>query len=530
LHFYFKEMDNMVKENNKLLNQRFQRVHVVAGISFSLLMYIAVFFGIFAMLLPYIQVWEKPSRHIEYMDVTKINYAEMIDPVIADPNFPTNNIRITLPGYQHDPVLKISHMFVEPILFDPNTKEKLNHEGDQSQLADFLNGMHYGAPIKDVGYLIFGFVAVGGLFLVVGGVILVIRIKYNNKARKPVSRFSKLHRKILTWVFPPFIIITLTGALMNIGYLGSGPMTYLATKGQTYNIFDLTSPVLFPEIQSVKKENITAKMLPIGDLVQKAKEINPEINFQKITLVNWKDTTARVKIEGYNPYMPFLNGISNKPSITLGAVNGELIMQHKVMDKHWSGLFLDSAYFLHLLFGVDTITRLFLASVMCVATFGLGFGVLLWIEKKAKKFPKNIPFYHWMAKLSLSIMIGVLPATGLIFAMQWILPFDLKDRFVWQEGIFFVSWLATLTWSFYRINSYQAAKEFLKIAGVLFILSPILHYINSDFSPTVLWEKALIQIISVDIGLLIFGILLLIVGFILPYKNAQVQKFWSKDL
>jgi uncharacterized iron-regulated membrane protein len=520
-------MNNQLK---KLEKQRLQRVHVVSGISFSLLMYIAVFFGIFAILLPYIQVWEKPSRHIEYMDVTKIDYANMVDPIISDPNFPTNNIEITLPGYQHDPVLKISHLFVEPILFDPNTKERLNHEGDQSQLAMFLNGMHYGHPLKDVGYVIFGLVAVGGLFLIVGGIMLIIMFKYNDKAKKPVSRFSKLHRKILTWVFPPFIIITLTGALMNIGYVGSGPMTYLVSKGETHDIWTLTGPVLFPPIEVVKKKNESAEMLPIGKLILKAKEINPEVDFEKITLINWKDATARVQIEGYNPYMPFLNGISNKPSVTLDAVNGELIRQHKVMDKHWSGLFFDSAYFLHFLFGVDTFTRLLIASIMGISAFGLGFGVLLWLEKKAQKFPKNIPFYHWMAKLSLSVMIGVFPATGLIFALQWTLPFDLKDRFVWQEGIFFVSWLATFTWSLYRINSYQAAKEFLKLAGILFILSPILHYLNSDFSPMILWEKGLVQIISVDIALFIFGNILLIIGFIVPSENRKIEKFWSKDL
>lgn len=519
----------MSQESQKFLKQRLQRVHVVSGISFSLFMYISVFFGIFAILLPYIQVWEKPSRHIEYMDVTKVDYARMIDPVISDPNFPTNNIRITLPGYQHDPVLKISHSFVEPILFDPNTKTQMEHEGDQSQLADFLNGMHYGAPLKRFGYTLFGFVAVGGLFLIIGGIILVIKIKYNNNAKKPVSRFSKLHRKILTWVFPPFIIITLTGALMNIGYAGASPMTYFVTKGETQEVWDIVGPVLYPSNKKVTKEYQTTQMMPIGELIKKAQTINPDIDFQRITLINWKDKSARVKIEGYNPYMPFLNGISNKPSVTLGAVNGELIKQQKVMDKHWSSLFYDSALFLHLLFGVDTFTRLFIAFIMTVSAFGLGFGVLLWLEKKAKKFPKNIPFYHWMGKLSLSVMIGVLPATALFFVMQWILPFDLKDRFIWQQGIFFVSWLATLTWSFYRINSYQAAKEFLKIAGFLFILAPLLHYFNSAFTPIELWEKGLIQIISVDISLFIFGLLLLLAGYKLPYEPATIQKFWSKD-
>lgn len=42
------------KESNKLFNQRLQRIHVVTGISFSLLMYVAVFFGIFGILLPFI--------------------------------------------------------------------------------------------------------------------------------------------------------------------------------------------------------------------------------------------------------------------------------------------------------------------------------------------------------------------------------------------------------------------------------------------------------------------------------------------
>ena len=35
-------------------------------------------------------------------------------------------------------------------------------------------------------------------------------------------------------------------------------MTYLTTKGQTHDIFELTGPVLFPEIQRVKKENKSA--------------------------------------------------------------------------------------------------------------------------------------------------------------------------------------------------------------------------------------------------------------------------------
>lgn len=107
----------------KLLKQRLQRVHVAVGISASLFMYIAVFFGIFAILLPYIQTWEKPSRHFEFANIKNIDYSSMIDPIISNEDFPKNNINITLPGYHNDPALIISHEFVEPIVFNPNTKK-----------------------------------------------------------------------------------------------------------------------------------------------------------------------------------------------------------------------------------------------------------------------------------------------------------------------------------------------------------------------------------------------------------------------
>jgi len=135
-----------------------------------------------------------------------------------------------------------------------------------------------------------------------------------------------------------------------------------------------------------------------------------------------------------------------------------------------------------------------------------------------------------MGKVSLATMIGVIPATGLMFFLQWILPFDMTDRFLWHQGIFAVFWVGTLTYSFYRLNSYQTAKEFLMFGGVFYILSPFIHFYTSGFSPQKLWNENLITILSVDIGLFLFGLILLIAGFILPHERQEVQKFWTKIL
>lgn len=521
--------ENIEKESNKLFKQRLQRVHVVTGISFSLLMYVAVFFGIFAILLPYIQVWEKPSRHFKLADITTINYNSMIEPVLNDPEYPKiNPISIIFPGYMQDPSLRISTEFVETKVFNPNTNQEVQNEGDLSKLASFLNHMHYGRPFKDFGYILFGFTAVAVMFLVIGGVILILKIKYKNSSSSNVGIFSKWHRKIFTFVFPPFIIITLTGAFMNIGYDGSAPMTYIASKGQTHDIFTLTGPVLFPNEPRLEKKNDNVQMLPINELLKKAKEIAPQIDFQRVKIINWQDSSAIAKFEGYNPYMPFLNGISNNPSVTLSGVDGTLISQQKVMDKHWSGLFYDSVFFLHFLFGVDTFTRLFIATIMVISTFGIGFAVLLYLEKKARKFPDGIPVYQGFGKLSLAVMIGVIPATGLLFFLQWLLPFDMENRVIIQKGLFATLWIATFTWNFYRLNSYQTAKEFLYLGGILFVLSPIIHFVNSGFYPSKLLEEKMYSIFGVDIGLFLFGLILLIVAKKLPVDREKIQRFWTK--
>jgi len=520
---------NIDKAESKFLKQRLLRSHVVAGIVFSLLMYIAVFFGIFAILLPYIQVWEKPSRHFQVADITTIDYSAMIDPVISNPDFPKNNIIIKLPGYMNDPALQVTHQFTEPRVFNPTTQERIAHEGDSSQLANFLNGMHYGKPLKAIGYSIFGFMAVGVMFLILGGLILVSLIKFQNNGKNQQSFFSKWHRKIFIWVFPPFIIITLTGALMCIGYTGAAPMTSIVTKGKKNNVIALIGPALAPKEPIIKRVNQTVEMLPISELIKKAHAINPQIEFQEILLKNWKDKTARVELKGYNPHKPFLNGIFNKPKVILSGVDGSVIKDIRVMDNSWAVLVIDALYFLHLLFGVDIFTRIFIALLMLASTFAIGFGVMLYLEKKAKKFDGKIPFYHWLGKLSLAVMVGVIPATALLFNFQWILPFDMGNRVFIQQAIFFNFWLATLTWSFYRLNSYQASKEFLAFGGILFLLAPFIHFISSGFSPTELISGEMFNIVGIDITLFILGIVLLFASYKLPKHREEAKIFWNRN-
>jgi len=518
---------------SKLWKQRLLRLHVALGMVVSLVMYISVFFGIFAIFLPYLQVWEKPSRHIERTDVAQIDYEKMLHQVLEDPNFPKNNLLITLPGTKGETALSISHRFSAPRFFNPISGETLQDEGAQTQLASFLNKLHYGKVLdfdKELfgvafsffGRLLFGFMAVGVMSIVISGVILIIIFSYKNKPKTPQALFSRLHVKIFTWVFPIFLLITLSGAFMNLSLLSSVPMAKLASDGKESRIDAIIGPVLFPKEEALIASSETAVMLPIKTLIAKAQTLNPQINFQQVKLINWNAKNAQIELKGYDVYKPFLNGgVFNKPSLTLSAVDGSLISEQKALDRSWSVFFAEATFFLHFLAGVDIISRTLVALVMVASALAIGFGVMLWLEKQAKKFDERIPFYHWMAKFSLSIMVGAIPATGVLFVLQWLLPFDLADRLLWQKGLFYNAWLATLFWAFYRFNTYQAAKEFLALGGALFIGSVLLHWFTLGFFP-------LSAILGVDLWLLVLGIVLLWGSRKLPCQPEAVASFWIK--
>ncbi|WP_320036080.1 PepSY-associated TM helix domain-containing protein [Halarcobacter sp.] len=515
-------------KKSQVFKQRLFRIHVAAGITFSLIMYISIFFGIFAITLPYIKTWEKPSRHVQKVDITKIDYNSIINETFKDPTFPQNNALINLPGRMGDPLVSVSHRFVKPVVFDPSSGKKIEEESkEKSDLANFLNELHYGAPLNFIGRLSFGFVAVGTLVLIITGLILIYLFNFNNKGRNQQAMFSKIHVKVFTWLFLPFILIVLSGAVMNVGLVSAQPMSMMLTKGEAKAIDAVVGKILFSQKEPIKKDGEKAIMQPVSQLLIKAKSINPDLEFKQIKLINWNDKTARVELIAYNPYKPFLNGgIFNQPSITLSAVTSKLIEEKKVLDNSWPVFIAESIFFLHFLFGIDIFSRLLVAFSMLLCCVAIGFGTMLWLEKKAKKFDSKISFYHWLGKFSLASMIGVIPATAMLFFLQWTLPFNLEERVLWQKGIFYNTWLFTLFWSFYRINSYQAAKEFFLIGGIIFILSVIFHNIYLEITPFTLINTGLTNIFGVDFALVLLGIILILISILLPKNRENAKTFW----
>lgn len=517
-------VDNLInKEDNKLLKQRLQRVHQAIGVFFALFLYVIIFFGLLAIVLPYINPWAKPSNHIAIADSTKIEYEKFINHILEDSNYP--NITIILPeggqGYFNgDRTLRIRVPFSEDRLYNPNNYKQIEHnlEDVGNHFAWFLNSMHYFAPLGQYFAYGSGLVATAGIFLIIGGILLLLKIKYTNNGKNSTSKFSKYHRKIFIWVSLPFFIILLSGALA-ISFPTSNLMIYMATKGEESSIDKMHN---YPNIEKPKLElkNEKTSMLAINELLIKAKEVYPHINITNINLENWGDSSAVIKFDGYNPYRFFVN----KFSITLSAVDGTILEEN--YNTHWVKQFTESWFFLHYLFSANDILRIFMFFVMSFCAVAIGFGVLLDLEKKARKFQEKVPVYQGFGKVALAVMIGVIPAVSVYFASHWILPFDMENRAMLQQWFFALTWCATLTWSFYRINSYQASKEFLYFGGILFALTPIFHFIKMELNPIDMFFN-IGKILAVDVVLFLFGLALVFVAYKLPTNREKIKEFWT---
>ena len=243
------------QESKKLFNQRLQRVHIALGIGFSFLMYIALFFGLFAILLPYIQNWEKPISHIKIVNPSNVDYDSILKQVLKDDKFPKDKqIVLLLPNYMKEPILKISAQSATTKSFNPNTNEELIQENTHFKLSEFLNFMHYGKLFGEFGLYIFGFMAVSGVILIIGGLYQIFTLKYKNISNSQSGTFSKWHRKILLWTVLPFLLIVISGVFMNIGKKTIPIVVSVASKGETTNIKEFVFPVVHPQDKKIEKK------------------------------------------------------------------------------------------------------------------------------------------------------------------------------------------------------------------------------------------------------------------------------------
>ncbi|QDF28088.1 PepSY-associated TM helix domain-containing protein [Halarcobacter anaerophilus] len=108
-----------------------------------------------------------------------------------------------------------------------------------------------------------------------------------------------------------------------------------------------------------------------------------------------------------------------------------------------------------------------------------GSGLILWIEKRKKKYEKKKSFGFWLVeKLNLGTIVGIFIAIGVYFIANRIIPAFEENRQSLEINAFFLAWLFSYIHAFLR-DTKKAWIEQLIAATLIFIFIPIINIITT---------------------------------------------------
>ncbi|MGP2657525.1 PepSY-associated TM helix domain-containing protein [Malaciobacter sp. WC5094] len=506
-----------MKLNN--LNLKYlMRAHSILGLFALYFFYLACFFGTITIFLPYLKSWESPSRHFS-VNINNINLDEMV-PKIIQRNELSDIIEIWLPS-NHDKALGINDENSKTIYLNPQTQKTLNIDFETNFLTSFFNSIHIGSNIPIIGRILMGIASILMVFLSISGLIMWINLK--KKKTKKEKFWLKWHKNLSLLLLPFILVFALTGAVLGFMLSTSAPIAYSASEMKSSNLRTLVGPILFPRDKKVETSQETPS-LKISKLEKIAKDLYPNLEIKKIKLFAWNDKNAQIKFIGYLKDNRALTGRVNRMNLVLSGQTGEVISKHNLETSTTPNKILSAFYFLHFIPDEGPIFRIIYFILGVLMTAGLAFGFLIYSEKKqlkAKRENKN--YYSILNKLSLSVIIGVIPSTCLILFLYWYFPFDMFERNLWLSGSFYSLWAASLFYIALKNNTLKVINQMLLLSSIFLVLAVAFHGFKTKYYPWISFNEKIYDVFFTDIVLLVFALI-----FYIFYKKSNNIKLLHK--
>ena len=455
----------------KTLNLRFLiQAHTKLGLFALFFFYISAFFGTVTLFLPQIKTWESPSRYFIKGEVHAKQLDSLIQRTIQEEGFSTDMIEVTLPSYRDD-VIAINDPASRTKYVNPYTLKMLDTTKDRAFLSQFFNDIHVGRNIPKLGQLLMGISSILIIFLLLSGIMLFIN---KHKAKKSFS--FKWHRDISLLLLPYIIVFALTGSVLGFMLGSSAPFAYAATEAKQGNMRALVGPIIFPR-ETIPKKGGSALMLNIDKLKKDAQSAYPELLIKKFILLSWYDKSAQIKFLGSLKNNRIVSGNINRQYITLSGVTGEVLEKSSLESSHVGKKFLSSFYFFHFIPDEELLVRIIYLILGMLFLISMGFGFLIWSQKKAKEYTHNPQYFSFLSRFSMAVLLGVIPATALTLLLFWSLPFDLFERVLWIKGAFYAFWALLLLLSVYFDDVMELIKTYCFITSTLLFMTILAHMI-----------------------------------------------------
>lgn len=524
-----------LKGFGKQLHNIFFHTHTVAGIVISFALYIIFFAGAFALFMDEAYQWENPAARYETPEKVDIDRAlSGAQSLFPDWDY-SEDFSISLPT-QHNPELKVFAFVTNPdststrvsALVNTETYETISFEDQKTHMMETLYHLHYFGQIP-YGLYIAGFVSLFFFFATITGLLThwkdIFAKFYALRTKAGLKNLWKDAHTTLGLIGLPFqIIYGVTGALLGLSILLLAPSVVLLFNDSQDEVRGMLDP--FFAIKSnadAEKTDDVISAQAAYDLVH-SEYSGYETGFLRFRNYGTREAAVSVQLDDKQT-------VTGVGTMVVDMHKGEIVHREVPSEKGYSGVY-DIMIRLHYaLYGGIwlKIVYFLLALLTC---FMIISGVLLWQSARdnVKYTDKQRLFHHRVTKVYLSVCFSLYPAIAIIFIANMVVPFDMGNRILVVDSIFFISWLLLCLSTWFKDTYREITRYFLLIGTALVFIVPIANGVVTGDWLWVSLSKGMWSVAGVDLFWIICGVTGLIGLRAMNRRNSQDAAFIIKEV
>ncbi|MFT4179095.1 MAG: PepSY-associated TM helix domain-containing protein [Thermomonas sp.] len=451
----------------------FLAVHTWIGLITGMALFIAFYAGAVTVFTHELQDWQQPaSQDVQTGDALAQSQA-LLDAVLAQHGDDEGELFLTLPGTRS--ARAAAYWFDEGngsrkeyVLDDAG---KLTEANTRAGFVQFIYDLHFTAGLpRTVGTYLFGIVCVlYGLALVSGVVIyapVFFRDLFALRVGKNLKRMWQDAHNVVGMLSLPFhVVFAWSGAVLCIGFILLAPFQFLVYDNKLLTILehDLEASA------HVQPAGVRAPMLPLADVLRRAKLELPELEPDSFGFHDPGDANAQVAVFGHADQ----RRLASAAAVVLDAASGKFVAKVEPTQYTPGRAFLNSLTALHFgNFGHYAVKWLYFLLGLAGAFLFYG-GNLLWIEARRKRRQVEQPFKtRVMAALTLGVCLGCMAGvSATLLAGAWLPE-------AWVSRSYFVVFFASILWACIRPPA-RAGHELLWLCALLTAAIPFAAWLGN---------------------------------------------------
>lgn len=506
--------------------------HTISGIIITAVLFVIFFAGSFSFFKNEISAWQKNAPN-DIAARQSPDYNKIVDSVAKKYNLYGREVSLYMPAHTGRINVFVSESKDtvnnkargEFFYLDPKTFETTNYEKSYD-LGEFLYRLHFLAQVNQIakfgfplGYYIAGAVAFIFLFALFTGILvhwqkIVSNFYLFRPWEKLKTVWTDLHTALGVITFPFLFVFAVTGAYFLISYpLFTKPTIALQYNGNEDSLYK----ALGYGSHELAMKGQTGVKPDLNYFADSARKRWAGVTVNHVEVLNYGDSSMQVHIGGE---MPRGKKFVSSGELVFDVAGGAVIREKDpARPSSYSEVVDNALYMLHFgdYGGYATKTMYFLLGICsCIVIIS---GVLIWLVAREKS---NVPlkkrkFNMWLARVYLSVCLGMYPVTAASFIAVK-LSTQTGQHFIYT--FYFWLWLAVTIAFLFQKDIYKICRDSLLAGTLIGICIPVVNGIASGNWLWVSYTHHYHDILLVDV----FWILVPVCTFICWWLMVKKQR------